>query len=98
MTKVCGHDPSHVQRDVQLRELRDFGSNTVQQLGTLGSMNPAMVSAMQLMFSQAGLPPAPSPSGSRASSQPSTARSSSAARYVGMQDVHILVDQKVHSV
>lgn len=84
MDKVCGCDPSHVQQDIQLRELRDFGANAVQQLGSLGARNPEMVPAMQLMFSQAGLPPAPSPTGSRASSVPSSARSSASsvtARY-----------------
>ena len=75
--KVCGHDPTHVQRDIQLRELRDFGSNVVQRLGSLSTKNPDLVPTLQLMFSQAGLPPAPSPSSSsRASSQFSSARSS----------------------
>lgn len=83
MDKVCGHTPAHVQKDIELREMRDFGSNVVQKLGTLGSKDQDMLSAMQLMFAQAGLPPTPSPSGSRASSQASTARSSarSSARY-----------------
>lgn len=83
MEKVCGQDPGQVQRDIELREAREFGSKVVEQLGSLGSKNPEMVSTMQLLFSQAGLPPAPSPSGSRASSQPSTARSSYSGRYVG---------------
>lgn len=83
MRKVCGRDPTHVQQDIQLRELRDFGSNVVQQLGSLGAKNPDLVPTMQLMFSQAGLPPAPSPSSSRASSVPSSARSSVSARYAG---------------
>lgn len=85
MDKVCGHSPAHVQKDIELREMRDFGSNVVQQLGNLGSKDQDMLSAMQLMFAQAGLPPTPSPSGSRASSQASTAKTS--ARYVcGLHD------------
>ena len=76
MEEVCGHDPSHVKWDIQARELRDTGSNLLQQLGELGSKHPEMLSSMQLMFSQAGLPPAPSPAISRAGSQLSSARSS----------------------
>ena len=82
MEKVCGHDPAHVRRDIELRQLRDFGSKMVDQLGALGNKNPEMVPTMQLLFSQAGLPPAPSPLSSKASSQASTARSSVSGRYV----------------
>lgn len=79
--RVCGQVPEQVRRDVELREVRDFGSKVVEQLGGLGNRHPEMVSTMQLLFSQAGLPPAPSPApsggSSRASSLPSSARSSS---------------------
>lgn len=85
MRKVSGHAPEDIQKDIELREMRDFGSNVIQQLGTLGSKNPQMVSAMQLMFSQAGLPPAPSPVGSRTSSRTSSARSSVVSSRAGSQ-------------
>ena len=75
--EVCGQDPTQVQRDVEVRLLREFGCSAVEQLGVMGSKCPEMVPTMQLLFSQAGLPPAPSPaSSSRASSQPSTSRTS----------------------
>ena len=74
-TKVCGYSPAEVQRDIELRELRDFAGNVVYQLGSLGSQYPNLVATMQLMFSQAGLPPVPSPSASRGNSVASSARS-----------------------
>ena len=74
--EVCGINPSHVQKDIELRVLRDFGADIVQQLGTLASHNHEVVPTLQLLFSQAGLPPPPSPSGSRASSALSSATSS----------------------
>lgn len=81
MESVCGHKPSSIQRDIELRGLRELGSSVVQQLGLLGNAHPEMVSTMQLLFSQAGLPPAPSPApSSRASSQASSARSSVSER------------------
>ena len=89
--KVSGHDPSDVEHDIELRELRDFGGTVVQQMGGLASRDPDLLSTMQLLFSQAGLPPPPSPAGSRASSVPSSARSSTSqlsmlsARWVTLQ-------------
>ncbi len=86
--KVSGHDPSDVERDIELRELRDFGGTVISQMGSLASRETELLSTMQLLFSQAGLPPPPSPIGSRASSVPSSARSStsqlsmSSARWV----------------
>ena len=32
--EVCGINPSHVQKDIELQVLRDFGADIVQQLGT----------------------------------------------------------------
>lgn len=48
----------------------------IQQMGGLASRDPDLLSTMQLLFSQAGLPPPSSPAGSRAGSVPSSARSS----------------------
>ena len=83
--KVSGYAPEHVQKDIELREMRDFGSNVIQQLGTMAGNNPQMMPTMQLMFSQAGLPPAPSPMGSRVGSRTSSARSSTSVSRAGSQ-------------
>lgn len=73
---MSGHDSRDVEQDIELRELRDFGGTVVQQMGSLAAREPELVTTMQLLFSQAGLPPPPSPTGSRAGSVPSSARSS----------------------
>ncbi len=91
--KVSGHDPNDVERDIELRELRDFGGTVISQMGSLASRETELLSTMQLLFSQAGLPPPPSPIGSRTSSVPSSARSSTSqlsmgsARWVVYKDV-----------
>ena len=86
--KVSGHSPSEVERDIELREVRDFGNSVIQQLGSKAAKQPEMMSTLQLLFSQAGLPPPPSPTASRTGSALSSARSStsqfsalSSARY-----------------
>lgn len=86
--KVSGHSPADVERDIELREMRDFGNSVVQQLGSKAAKHPDMMSTLQLLFSQAGLPPPPSPTASRTGSTLSSARSStsqlsvlSSARY-----------------
>ena len=98
----------NLQRDIELRELRDLGTTIVQQIGSLAAKQPELTSTIQLLFSQvslyfvigsfhklgtillwgtqlyynhsllfqAGLPPPPSPTASRMSSAPSSARSS----------------------
>ena len=87
--RVSGHSPADVERDIELREMRDFGNSLIQQLGSKAAKQPEMMSTLQLLFSQAGLPPPPSPVASRAGSTLSSARSSisqlsalSSARYV----------------
>ena len=87
--KVSGHSPGDVERDIELREMRDFGNSLIQQLGSKAAKQPEMMSTLQLLFSQAGLPPPPSPTASRTGSALSSARSSisqlsalSSARYV----------------
>ena len=86
--KVSGHSPAEVERDIELREMRDFGNSVIQQLGSKAAKQPEMMSTLQLLFSQAGLPPPPSPTASRTGSALSSARSStsqfsalSSARY-----------------
>ena len=87
--KVSGHSPSEVEQDIELREMRDFGNSVIQQLGGKAANHPEMMSTLQLLFSQAGLPPPPSPTASRTGSTLSSARSStsqlsilSSARYM----------------
>jgi len=83
--KVCGRTPLHVERDIEVRELREFGSTIVKRLGGMGSSHVGMLHSLQLLFSQAGLPPPASPASSKASSAVSSARSSVSslnARYI----------------
>lgn len=87
--KVSGYSPLEVERDIELREMRDFGNSVIQQLGGKAAKQPEMMSTLQLLFSQAGLPPPPSPTASRTGSTLSSARSStsqlsilSSARYI----------------
>ena len=81
--RVSGHDPSDVERDIELRESRDFTGTVISQMGSLASREPELLSTMQLLFSQAGLPPPPSPVGSRSGSVPSSARSSTSQLSIG---------------
>ncbi len=41
-----------MQRDIELRELREFGTNAVQQLGNLAAKEPDLTSTLQVLFSQ----------------------------------------------
>ena len=43
------------QRDIELRELRDFGTTIVQQIGSVAAKQPELTSTIQLLFSQVGL-------------------------------------------
>ena len=73
---VCGHSPSHVQEDIEVRNLQEFGSHTVGRLGSLAAQHPAIAPHLELLFSQADLPLPASPVASKASSTVSSARSS----------------------
>ena len=44
-----------VQRDIELRELRDFGTTIVQQIGSVAAKQPELTSTIQLLFSQVSL-------------------------------------------
>ena len=74
--KGSGHTPREVERDIELREMRDFSNSVIQQLGSKAANKPDMMSTLQLLFSQAGLPPPPPPMASRTGSTLSSARSS----------------------
>ena len=43
------------QRDIELRELRDFGTTVVQQIGSVAVKQPELTSTIQLLFSQVSL-------------------------------------------
>lgn len=43
------------QRDIELRELRDFGTTIVQQIGSVAAKQPELTSTIQLLFSQVSL-------------------------------------------
>lgn len=43
------------QRDIELRELRDFGTTIVQQIGSVAAKQPELISTIQLLFSQVSL-------------------------------------------
>lgn len=64
------------ESDIELRELRDFNINITQQLSQIATQQVDLQSPMQILFSQAGLPPLSSAPGSRSSSQQSSPRSS----------------------
>ena len=40
------------QRDIELRELRDFNANVIQQMGSVAAKQPELTSTIQLLFSQ----------------------------------------------
>ena len=46
---------ANFQRDIELRELRDFGTTVVQQIGSLAAKQPELTSTIQLLFSQVSL-------------------------------------------
>lgn len=64
----------HEEKDMDLRELRDFNSRIMKQMGEVVHNYPDIAPAVQMYFSQAGLPQPPSPG--PGNSRPSSARSS----------------------
>ncbi|XP_065888087.1 coiled-coil domain-containing protein 39-like [Dysidea avara] len=67
------------ESDIELRDLRDFNVNITQQLSQISVQQSELQTPMQLLFSQAGLPPPSSAPGSRSSSQQSSSHSSTVA-------------------
>lgn len=70
--KVKGE--THEERDIELREIRDFNTDIMKQIGVVVQTHSDMSVATQLYFNQAGLPAPPSPS--RLGSRPSSVQSS----------------------
>ena len=72
---------THEERDIELREIRDFNTNIMKHISVVVQNHDDMDATVQLYFNQAGLPAPPSPSrfGSRPSSVLSSSRSSSLA-------------------
>ena len=70
--KVKGE--THEERDIELREIRDFNTDIMKQIGVVVQTHGDMSTATQLYFNQAGLPAPPSPS--RLGSRPSSVQSS----------------------
>jgi UDP-glucose:O-linked fucose beta-1,3-glucosyltransferase len=70
--KVKGE--THEERDIELREIRDFNTDIMKQIGVVVQTHGDMSAATQLYFNQAGLPAPPSPS--RLGSRPSSVQSS----------------------
>eukprot|EP00795_Rhopilema_esculentum_P016358 gene16358-7752_t len=66
------------EKDIDLRELRDFNTSVMKQLGGVVHDNPEIAAAVHLYFTQAGLPMPPSP-GPGQSSRPGSTRSSRAS-------------------
>ena len=66
------------ERDIDLREMRDFNTSIMKQIGEVVHNHPDIANAVNLYFSQAGLPMPPSP-GPGQSSRPSSSRSSIAS-------------------
>lgn len=67
-------EETHEEKDIDLREIRDFNIDIMKQIGTAVQTDQDMSTAAQLYFTQAGLP-APSTS-SRLRSRPSSIPSS----------------------
>ncbi len=63
------------EKDIELRELRDFNTSIMKQLGSVVHDHSEVAAAVHLYFSQAGLPVPPSP-GPGQSSRASSVRSS----------------------
>jgi chromosome segregation ATPase len=63
-----GSAASEIEQDVAVRELQEFGQSMVQRVGNLVTKHPELQPTLQLLFSQASLPPPPSPGSSRSSS------------------------------
>lgn len=70
------------ERDFEVRELRDLNKNAMKYFGEVIQQYPDVAQAVHLYFTQANLPPPPTPgsaASSRQSSRPSSARSSLAS-------------------
>lgn len=93
----------HEERDMHLRELREFNAQTMKQMGEVLHNYPDLGPSVQLYFSQAGLPMPPSPGpgtsrptssrSARSSGSTSSARSdisSGSRRGVGTVDIGAL--------
>ena len=65
---------THEERDIELREIRDFNTGIMKQIGGVVQGNDDMAAVTQHYFNQAGLPAPPSPS--RLGSRPSSGLSS----------------------
>lgn len=76
----------HEEKDMDLREMRDFNSRVMKQMGEVLHNNAELTPSVQMYFSQAGLPmpPSPGPGTSRADSSRSSRSSGSlsSARYI----------------
>ena len=68
----------HEEKDMDLRELREFNSRTMKQMGEVVHNYPNLTPHVQMYFNQAGLPmpPSPGPGTSRPSSSARSSRSS----------------------
>ena len=64
----------HEEKDMDLRELREFNTRTMKQMGEVLHNYPDLGPSVQLYFNQAGLPmpPSPGPGSSRPGSQHSS--------------------------
>ncbi|XP_015756611.1 PREDICTED: coiled-coil domain-containing protein 39-like [Acropora digitifera] len=100
----------HEERDMHLRELREFNAQTMKQMGEVLHNYPDLGPSVQLYFSQAGLPMPPSPGpgtsrptssrSARSSGSTSSARSdisSGSRRGVGTVDIGALALTEVGS-
>ena len=64
----------HEERDMDLRELREFNTRTMKQMGEVLHNYPDLGPSVQIYFSQAGLPMPPSPG--PGTSRPTSSRTS----------------------
>lgn len=87
--KVKGE--THEERDIELREIRDFNSETMKQIGVVVQTHADMAAATQMYFNQAGLPAPPSPS--RLGSRPSSVQSSRSSSLASNRYIIILMKQ-----
>lgn len=65
---------THEERDIELREIRDFNTEVMKQVGGVVQSHGDMAAVTQLYFNQAGLPAPPTPS--RLGSRPTSGLSS----------------------
>lgn len=66
------------EKDIGLREMKDFNTSIMKQIGEVVHDHPDIATAVHLYFNQAGLPIPPSP-GPGHSSRPGSSRSSLAS-------------------